>query len=116
MQNLDMFTIIASIAERIAQQDFRVTISRYMTSGNSPWIITVGEGDWSRHLVVESVMTDGSDAFLTVLSLRQSGKFGPDIDVNDLQYRYRLGAILGKGYPWMKAVLSQENPRVAVTN
>ena len=105
MQNLDVFSLVAKIAEQIAHCDFRVTLQRYML-GDYPWIITVGENHWQRHLVLRSVSPDGKDAILTILSPEQSDKFGYDIDVKDFVAQITLGELTKDQYTSVKKALT----------
>ncbi|MBP9856103.1 MAG: hypothetical protein KBC48_02245 [Candidatus Pacebacteria bacterium] len=95
MMNFDVFSLVAMIAETIGHCDFRVTVQRYMLGNDYPWIITVGEGTWQRHLVVESIAPDGKNATFAVLSHTQSDKFGYDINTLDVVNRLTLRELIG---------------------
>jgi hypothetical protein len=91
----------AEMAERIASSiancDFRVTLSRYMCSKGYPWIVTVGEHDWQRHIVIESVTPDASDANLVILSPEESRHFGYDINWRAAERRMTLKELVSDG-------------------
>ena len=92
--------VIISIAEVIARCDFRTTVFRCITNSDSPWIITVGESSWQRHLIVEetSIGISGSDATMAILSVDESNKFGYDINVNNIEKRICLSELVAEGY------------------
>lgn len=75
------YPLVANVASRIASCDFGVTVSRYLSRVDSPWIITVAEHTWCRHIVIEAIAEDGTDAFLGILPAAQSKNFGYDINL-----------------------------------
>ena len=64
---------LLKVVEQIANCAFRTAISRY-TTGNGPWIITVGENGWQRHLVVDAIVNHGQDAYLALLAASENDK------------------------------------------
>ena len=94
--------LVQAIARMIAWRDFRVTVSSYVTRSDAPWIITVGEQDWQRHLVVEGVGFEGDTLHATfaILAKEESERTGYDIGVRNVAKRMTL-AQLG-GYASMK--------------
>jgi hypothetical protein len=111
------YETVLAIAQAIAHCDFRVMVSRYVTSDGSPWIITVGESLWRRHLVVESAPVDqsGSHATLAVLSQDESGKFGYDIRANNIVERIELSELIAESYVGVKKALYPRKVEVKVT-
>lgn len=104
---------VIAIAQAIGRCDFRTTISMYTASRNNPWVITVGESGWQRHLVVES---DGDgdimNATLAVLHTSESDQYGYDIRTGEIQKRIQLGKLvgnLGNKYIGVKKVLYPSN-------
>jgi len=99
--------IIIAIAQMIGQCDFRTTVSLYTTSPNYPWIITVGESGWCRHLIVESVLigNDGLAANLAVLSQSESDKFGDNVRTTEVAERIELKDLIADSYIGVKKVL-----------
>lgn len=69
-----MSNVIADVAIRAAEAighcDFRTAVSCYTTGKGNPWVITVGESSWQRHLVV--IRTRGEDVELGILPKSQS--------------------------------------------
>ena len=96
---------VTTVAYAIACCDFRVTIQRYVTSQGRPWIITVGEVSWQRHIVVESVAADGSDAVLAILMPEQSENFGYDISTRNIDRRTSLKELIASAYTGVKSAL-----------
>jgi hypothetical protein len=99
---------VTTVAYAIACCDFRVTIQRYVTSQGRPWIITVGEVSWQRHIVVESVAADGSDAVLAILTPEQSQHFGYDISTRNIDRRTSLKELIAAAYTGVKSALYPE--------
>lgn len=111
MKKSDMFSLImlaslvTQIADQIAACDFRVTMSRYVTRPGSPWIITVGETGWQRHLVVEEVNPLGTDANLAVLTRGQSSNFGYKINDKSIERYVTLKQLTVNKHQSVLAVL-----------
>lgn len=101
-----MTGVVMQLAENLADCDFRVSISRYISGGGGKWIITVGEQGWRQHLVVESIAPDGRDAAVSLLSPEQSGKSGYDIDVADVQATSTVNQLVRGGYTQIKTIFS----------
>ena len=99
---------VAKIAEAIARCDFRVSISRYITSKNCPWVITVGESNWRRNLVVESPPPDGTEAVLAILPAEQNDAVIPHIYTGKVERRVQFMALVHGGYVDVKKVLCAE--------
>lgn len=99
---------VEAVARKIAWCDFRVTVQRYMTGEDAPWVITVGESAWSRHLVVESATPDGSDADLAILVPEQSARFGYDIGFSAVERRVTLQELIAGSYPGVKSTLRSQ--------
>lgn len=99
--------IIVVIAQVIGRCDFRTTVSLYTTATNSPWIITVGESSWQRHLIVERVeiTPEGVNADLGILPSTESSKFGYDIRTNHVDRRIKLSELIANRYIGVKKVL-----------
>jgi hypothetical protein len=100
---------IITIAQIIGRCDFRTTVSRYTTSTNSPWVITVGELSWQRHLLVESVSVgEGlfrANATLAILAQSESDKFGYHIDTRKIEKRIELSELVAGHYISVKKAL-----------
>ncbi len=101
-------SLIIAIAQSIANCDFRTTVQMYVTGRTGPWIITVGEMKWQRHMVVEQVNDDGSDATLAVLGPDQSTKFGCDISLRDVTVRVQLKDLIRNKYTSVKNYLQPQ--------
>lgn len=101
--------IAIQIARVIGQCDFRTTVSRYTTIPDAPWIITVGESGWRRHLIVTETSNGicGPDAELAVLATSESDKFGYDIRTDRVDRAIRLSSLISGGYVGVKKVLYQ---------
>lgn len=97
--------LVAKIGTAIATCDFRVTVSRYINGKGRPWVITVGESSWQRHLVVEEVNEDGSDAELAILTKDQSTRSGYDIDCRSVEHRVSLKDLVAASYMSVKDIL-----------
>ena len=104
-QILPAYEVVEAVARKIARCDFRVTVQRYTTSSGAPWVITVCESRWSRHLVVESIAPDGSDANLAILVPEQSDHFGLDLDWNAVERRVTLQELIARSYLSVKSML-----------
>jgi|GEM_PF-5421428 len=103
----------------IGRCDFRTTVSRYTTSTNSPWVITVGETAWHRHLIVENVSDSigNFDATLAILPVSESGKFGYDIRHDKIDKRIQLSDLIARKYIGVKRTLfpsKRENPSMTL--
>ncbi len=103
MNNIDANKVV-EIAQKIGSCDFRVTISNYVIGGNRPWVITVGETTWQRHLVVAQIDETGN-AVLLVLSPEQSSNFGYDIDTTDVERSTTLEELIAGEYSGVKEAL-----------
>jgi hypothetical protein len=98
--------LAACIARSIAHCDFRVTLSCYMgSSEHYPWIVTVGEHYWQRHIAIEAVTPDAADANLLILSEEESQHFGYDIDWRAAERRVTLKELLSGSYGRVVAAL-----------
>ena len=102
--------IIISITQAIGRCDFRTTVSLYTTGSDLsrfPWIITVSESNWQRHIIVESAMvgTIGCEANLAVLATSESEKFGYDIRTDRIETRLTLSELITDRYIGVKKVL-----------
>jgi hypothetical protein len=83
------------IAQKIRDFDFRTSVSRDSSCPNTgPWVITIGEITWHRHLVVREVTDNGKDARLDILAPRQSEQ---SIDIKDVDRTITLQALLSPG-------------------
>lgn len=96
---------VIAVATIIGRCDFRVTVSRYIPREKSPWVITVGESVWQRHLVVDQIDEDGTDATLRILAPAQSEKFGYNIDIQDVERRITLRELIANTYTSVKEAL-----------
>jgi hypothetical protein len=101
VQPVDANQVVA-IAERIGHCDFRVTVSRYCTGNGRPWVITVGENAWQRHLVVEEIYDGGADARLGILPLTQTEKSGYDLHTNEIERNVMLLDLVAGSYSGVK--------------
>ena len=99
---------VASIAIRIARCDFRVTMSRYITSLNSPWVITVGESEWRRRLVVEKSNEDGTEATLGILSDEGFEGGNAYTNSNEVVRQVSLKDLVANNYMSVKKALKEE--------
>lgn len=95
---------VTFVARAIADCDFDVTIQQFMWN-NYPWIVTVGERTWQRHIVVEAVTDDGSDATLAILSVEESQHFGRGINLSKVDCRISLKELLSDKYVSVKSAL-----------
>ena len=97
----------AATVTAIANCEFRVTIQRYITGNNRPWVITVGETFWQRHIVIETAEEDGSDATLAILMPEQSENFGYELGTGDqnIDQHILLKDLIAKGFTSVKAAL-----------
>lgn len=102
---------IIIISKIIGRCDYRTTVSRYTTCDNSPWVITVGESTWRRHLIVEKVTDGGTglDAELAILCTSESNKFGYDIRTDAVSSRIRLIDLVADRYISVKKALFPSN-------
>lgn len=111
-QYINPETVIA-IAKTIGECDFRTLVSKYTTSDSdhSPWVITVGESTWQRHLVVENLGERGGimDATLALLTTSESERFGYQIRTNNVQRRISLKELVSGRYLGVKRVLYPSN-------
>lgn len=105
------FNEVVLVAKKIAKCGFRATIQIYITGTSRPmdrpWIITVGESEWQRHIVVERVIDD-DEAMLAVLGPDQSAKFGYDININDVVMRIKLTDLVRDNYVGVKNFLQPQ--------
>ncbi len=99
------YHLAAIVAGQIAQQDFRVTLSEYISRKGSPWVITVGESYWQRHLVIETVIHGGNDATLAILANEQSVLRTLDIDTTKVDRRVSLKELLAGRYSGIRQAL-----------
>lgn len=104
--SLPTFEAATSIAEAIAGCDFRTAVSRYTSSGGryGPFVITVGENDWHRQLVVENVGDDGSAA-LGLLSRGECYQPITNIRTERVERRFTLLDLTCEGYVGVKKKL-----------
>jgi hypothetical protein len=103
--------VVTMIAWAIGRCDFRTTISRYTTSDNQPWVITVGESNWQRHLIVKDAVINekGLSATLGVLSTNESDKFGYDVNTNNVVRVIELKQLVSENYIGVKKILFPPN-------
>lgn len=87
------------IAKMIARCDFRVTISRYVTGDACPWVITVGESNWKRNIVVEQTNVDGTEAMVGILEGDETHK---------VANRLMLSELVSERYVGVKKTLKEE--------
>ncbi len=99
--------LVIAIAQMIGSCDFRTTVSLYTTSSHKPWVITVGESNWRRHIIVEEVVVGvhGLEATLAVLPTSESDKFGYDIRTDKVDGRISLSDLVAGKYVGAKKVL-----------
>lgn len=99
--------VVIAIAQAIGHCDFRTTVSLYTNRSNSPWVITVGESDWQRHLTVLSTTVGiyGSDAELAILESSQSDNSGYDIRTYCVERVIRLSELIAGNYISVKKAL-----------
>lgn len=100
--------LVVEVARAIGSCDFRTTVSRYVL-GNNPWVITVGELTWQRHLVVEQINEDGTDATLKILTPVQSDKFGYDINTEDAERTVNLRELIADRYAGVVLTLKHKS-------
>lgn len=102
------YDLASRVAKIIGQCDFRVALSRYMGRDNSPWIITVGESNWRRHLVLNEGCASKSReeiALLEILSQEESEKFMLDIRSDNIVGHIMLFDLVSNGYLGVKKAL-----------
>lgn len=95
---------VALIARAIGNCDFRVKASKDGKSPDSPWIITVGESTWQRHILVKELLGD-ADATLTLLGTTQSIVTPADADVTDIANDIQLSELIAGRYIGVKSAL-----------
>jgi hypothetical protein len=110
MKTLSLYLSTAAdvneVAETIAKCDFRTAMSRYTTGNDSPWVITVGESGWHRHLVV--LETFDGDAKLGLLTKEQSERRITDIDTSAIERTMTLGELTAFSYSGIRKLLTAE--------
>lgn len=99
-------------ANQIARRDFRVQIGKYITRDAAPWVITIGELTWKRHVVALGKAAHGGDVELGVLSYEQSAKTDLyEVDVSDIDRRIMVSELVAEGYVGVKRVLAMLDAR-----
>jgi hypothetical protein len=101
--------MVELIAKAIARCDFRTTISKYVSSDDWSWVITVGESNWQRHLAVVEISPDSCDAVLNILKPEQSTKFGYDLNTNDVESSIKLSDLIAGSYVGVKNLLKPKS-------
>jgi hypothetical protein len=99
------------VVQGIAHCDFRTAISRYAT-GDGPWIITVGETGWQRHLVVDAIVNHGQDAYLALLKSTENDKSPAHIDHTQVEKTFMLSNLVADRYTGIKQMLGVEDRSV----
>lgn len=97
--------LVVTVAEIIANLDFRTAVLRHANRQDSPWLISVGESSWQRRLVVEQVNESATEATFAILTPTQSYKSVWDIDTRDVERRITLSELLTKDFVGVKQVL-----------
>ena len=73
---------------------------------DNPWIVTIGNRHRRRHMVIESVTPDASDANLVILSPTESQHSGSDINWRIADWRTTLKKLTsGRSYESVMAAL-----------
>jgi hypothetical protein len=99
------FEAATKVAEAISGCDFRTAVSRYTMPNNyGPWVITVGESDWHRQLVIENIGDDGSAA-LGLLSRGECYAPITNIRTDHVERRFTLLDLTCEGYVGVKRKL-----------
>ncbi len=96
---------VLAIAKTIGQNDFRVAVGRYAHGDNPPWIVTVGENDWQRHLVVLGNEGGGKHASLGILAASESGKSPLHLDPTMVERTISLNRLTAEGYSGIRRML-----------
>jgi hypothetical protein len=104
--HLSTAAAVSEVAETIGNCDFRTTMSRYTTGYDSPWVITVGESSWHRHLVVLETFDGG--AKLGLLTKEQSERRITDIDTSAIERTLTLKELTANSYTGVKKLLTAE--------
>mgnify|MGYP001575766606 CR=1 FL=1 len=100
---------VATVARAIGQCDFHTTMSHYSTGDSQgPWVITVGESRWHRHLVVLNVSDDGTCADLGLLDAEQSHRRITDINISAIERTLTLQELVADSYLGVKKLLAPE--------
>ncbi len=97
---------VFAVAETIGNCDFRTAMSRYTTGVDAPWVITVGESHWHRHLVVLEITDDG--AVLGLLNSEQSERRITDINTRAIERTLTLKELVSNSYTGVKKLLTAE--------
>jgi hypothetical protein len=91
------------VAQNIADCDFRVTAMQYQTSDDSPWILSVGETSWRRHLIIESV--GNAEAVLSLLPETQTFDDAYGVSSRSAEFTVTLSELIRDKYVGVKRVL-----------
>lgn len=94
-----------AIAKTIGQNDFRAAVSRYAHGDNPPWIVTIGENDWQRHLVVLDNEGGGKHASLGILAASESGKSSLHLDPTRVERTITLNRLTAESYTGIRRIL-----------
>ena len=103
------YNVVSIIAARIANCDFRVTITQHVahSDAHKMWIITVGETTWQRHLVVTEFVKGDTRPRLDVLKQIQSGQMIIDVNPHDIDFILPdFEAFIDSGYAGVKKTLA----------
>lgn len=91
------------VANAIAQCDFRVTAQQYQTGKGYPWVLTVGENHWRRHLVIKSVEDHGAE--LELLPATQTLEMLANVELLPTERQISLRELISGNYTGVKTVL-----------
>lgn len=100
--------VVEKVAKKISSCDFAVSMSRYVTGDSWPWVITVGEFSWHRHLVVLEIMGEGDDAKLALLTVDQSDNVLNSLDVSKVERTFTLRELIANSYTGVTRMLRAE--------
>jgi len=95
---------VAEIARQIGHCDFMTSCKKTNAEGSSPWVITVSESNWRRHLLVKEIVA-GEDTVLTILAEKQSTNSGVDVDITDVDRDVKLSELITDTYASVKSAL-----------
>ena len=96
---------VLAIAKAIGQHDFRASVGRYAHGDNPPWIITIGENDWQRHLVVIGNEGGGKHATLALLAASESKKSVLHLDPTRVERTITLHELTAESYAGIRRIL-----------
>jgi hypothetical protein len=98
---------VDQLASLLGQRGFRTTISIYVghPANAMPWILTIGERGWQRHIAIETISDDGRDGRIHLLRADESEVRINDVDVTRSRTEMWIGELLALDNSEIKKVL-----------